>query len=293
MTTRLAAKKLVVEYLLYLKAAQAVEDTDNLDVAIDCLRDCFGLKDVKHGNSDLEQILSGAKAPTVSSTSSGELKAQGNAAFKAEEFQEAVRLFTQAIEVSAANNEPPDQRAVYFANRAAARLGLKAEEETALAAKDCEESVRLCPSYHKAWFRLGNIRESTGNKPEAYRAYSQALMADPSNPKYCEARDRVSEGRPEQSTPDLSALANNPLFSQLRDDPEVIALMQNPKVADLLSKASSNPMAIMGAMSDPELAPIFQRLVQKLGPQLSSMLGGLGGLFGGGGTNPPPSGMYS
>lgn len=54
--------------------------------------------------------------------------------------------------------------------------------------------------------------------------------------------------------------------------------MQNPKVADLLSKVNSNPMAIMGAMSDPELAPIFQRLVQKLGPQLSSMLGGLGGL---------------
>ncbi|KAE8303467.1 hypothetical protein GL50803_00104994 [Giardia duodenalis] len=148
MTTRLAAKRLVVEYLLYLRAAQAVEDTDNLDVAIDCLRDCFGLKDVRHGNGDLEQILSGAKAPAVSSTSSSELKAQGNAAFKAEDFQEAIRLFTQAIEVSAANNEPPDQRAVYFANRAAARLGLKAEEETALAAE-----------FNTRWL----VRESTNN----------------------------------------------------------------------------------------------------------------------------------
>ena len=58
MTTRLAAKKLIVEYLLHLKAAQAVEDTDNLDVAIDCLRDCFGLPDVRHGCADLELILS-------------------------------------------------------------------------------------------------------------------------------------------------------------------------------------------------------------------------------------------
>ncbi|EET00815.1 Putative TPR repeat family protein [Giardia duodenalis] len=293
MTTRLATKKLVVEYLLHLKAAQAVEDTDNLDVAIDCLRDCFGLPDVRHGSADLELILSGAKKPSLPSTSANELKEQGNAAFKAEDFREAIRFFTQAIEVSIAGNEPAEQRAVYFANRAAARLGLKIEEEATLAIKDCEESVRLCPSYHKAWFRLGNIHESTNNKPEAYRAYSQALTADPNNSKYREARDRVSEGRPEQAAPDLSALANNPLFAQLRDDPEVLALMQNPKVADLLSKAGSNPMAIMSAMSDPELAPIFQRLVQKLGPQLSSMLGGLGGLFGGGAGGSPPPGMYS
>ena len=39
-------------------------------------------------------------------------------------------------------------------------------------------------------------------------------------------------------------------------------------------------MAVMGALQDPELAPLVMKLVSKINPQIGAMLGGMGGMFG-------------
>lgn len=299
MSLRVTAKRLVVEYLLHLREQKAVADLDNLDIAIDSLRDCFELKDVKHGTDALERALAGERA-RLDDVTSEEYKDRGNKAFKEGSFKEAVTLFTQAIEIATANNESPGVRAIYYANRAAARVNLNTEKDLDDAIEDCEQAIRLAPEYHKAWFRLGGIHESRGKKHEAFRAYSEAKKHDPSNTKYAEAYERVREkGEESQGNtgglPDMSALMNNPMFQQLKDDPDVLELIKNPKVGQLMSQMSTNPMAALGAMSDPELGPIFRKLMEKLGPKIGEMIGGLGGMFGGAGgsTGAPPPGMFS
>ncbi|TNJ26374.1 Small glutamine-rich tetratricopeptide repeat-containing protein [Giardia muris] len=302
MSLRVTAKRLVVEYLLLLRQQKAVADLDNLDIAIDSLRDCFELKDVKHGTDALERALAGERAQ-LDNVTSEEYKDRGNKAFKEGNFKEAVTLFTQALEIAGANNESSEVRAIYYANRAAARVNLDTEKDIDDAIDDCEQAVSLSPGYHKAWFRLGGIQERRGKKHEAFRAYSEARKHDPSNPKYEEAYERVREKDVGASSgipggpggPDMSALMNNPLFQQLKDDPDILELMKNPKVGQLMSQVSTNPMAALGAMSDPELGPIFQKIMAKLGPKLGEMLGGLGGMFGGAGgsAGAPPAGMFS
>jgi len=68
------------------------------------------------------------------------------------------------------------------------------------------------------------------------------------------------------------------------NDPEVMEAMMNPKVMSVLQQAQSNPGALIAAMSDPEVGPLLQKIVGKMG-------GSMGG--GGGGGGAPGFGNFS
>ena len=69
-------------------------------------------------------------------------------------------------------------------------------------------------------------------------------------------------------------------FDEFKDDPEMQELMKNPKMAAIAAQIKENPMAAMGALQDPELAPLVMKLVSKINPQIGAMLGGMGGMGG-------------
>jgi suppressor of tumorigenicity protein 13 len=74
------------------------------------------------------------------------------------------------------------------------------------------------------------------------------------------------------------------MMGAILSDPELMAAMQNPKVQAALQELMTGPGGLMGnpakiqeLMSDPEVGPIMQKLMAKLG----------GGVAMGGGANPP------
>lgn len=83
----------------------------------------------------------------VLSNDSEELKRLGNESYKKGHFVEALTLYDKAIAISPGN-------AAYHCNRAAALIGLKRLPE---AVRECEEAIRLDPSYVRAHHRLGSL----------------------------------------------------------------------------------------------------------------------------------------
>ncbi|CAN4104235.1 unnamed protein product [Withania somnifera] len=99
---------------------------------------------------------SGAAAPltvkrgVVSTNDPEELKRLGNESYKKGHFVEALTLYDKAIAIAPGN-------AAYHCNRAAALIGLKRSLE---AVRECEEAIRLDPSYVRAHHRFGQVEKA-------------------------------------------------------------------------------------------------------------------------------------
>lgn len=86
-----------------------------------------------------------------------ELKRLGNENYRRAHFVEALNLYDKAIAISPGN-------AAYHCNRAAALICLK---RLAQAVRECEEAIRLDPSYVRAHHRLGSLLLSFGQVEKA------------------------------------------------------------------------------------------------------------------------------
>jgi tetratricopeptide (TPR) repeat protein len=100
-----------------------------------------------------------------------DLKDQGNQAFQEGNVQEAIRLFTQAIDLD------PDNH-VYYSNRAAAYM--KADSKSK-ALHDAEKCVELAPSWSKGYSRLGAAQQSLRRFEQAIDSFKKGIELDPNN----------------------------------------------------------------------------------------------------------------
>lgn len=98
-----------------------------------------------------------------------EAKAIGNEAFKAKNFEEAIKHFTVAIE-----HDPTDH--IFFSNRSACYASLK-EYEKALT--DGTECVRLKPDWAKGYARRGLAEFYLQRYEEALATYEKGLALSP------------------------------------------------------------------------------------------------------------------
>nr|CAI5825732.1 unnamed protein product [Callosobruchus analis] len=108
-------------------------------------------------------------------TEAEQYKEQGNAAFKNSDYDQAVRLYTKAINVTKGENR---NLAVYYKNRAAAHLKQQKYQE---ALEDCDKCLEIVPSDPKALFRRCQALEALGRLEEAYRDATQIFKDDPTN----------------------------------------------------------------------------------------------------------------
>ena len=90
-----------------------------------------------------------------------EKKLLGNAAMAAKEYDEAIRRYSEALELSAAG---PSSH-IYYSNRAAAHCFLKRYER---AVEDCEAAIRLQADVAKAYSRLGLCHFYLGRHKESW-----------------------------------------------------------------------------------------------------------------------------
>ncbi|GFH17098.1 uncharacterized protein HaLaN_13654, partial [Haematococcus lacustris] len=99
------------------------------------------------------------------------LKAKGNAAFSAGQYEEAIDFFSQAIELDPKNH-------VLFSNRSAAAASLQRYSE---ALEDAKQCVALKPDWAKGYSRLGAAHFGLQQLDSAVKAYEDGLALDPGN----------------------------------------------------------------------------------------------------------------
>ena len=95
----------------------------------------------------------------------------GSEAYGRGDYGEAIACFTCALEIDARNQ-------FALCNRALARWRRGEDGDAAQALEDARACVRNAPTWHKAWFRLGQARAASGAEVEALSAYAEAIRCD-------------------------------------------------------------------------------------------------------------------
>ncbi|KAK9766202.1 Small glutamine-rich tetratricopeptide repeat-containing protein 2 [Basidiobolus ranarum] len=195
-----------------------------------------------------------------------ELKKAGNKKVSEKDYEEAIKLYSQAIEIN-------DNNSVYYANRAAA-YGQLGDHDSAIA--DSIRAAEIDPTYVKAYSRMGHAYFSKGSYKEAVEAYEKGLELDSNNASMksalSTARQKLQEVGPQnqaRSAPgagagagglpnlggmDFSSMMSNPAFmnmaNQLMSNGGLERLLSNPNIAQMAQNMMGGG-AGAGAGGDP------------------------------------------
>lgn len=171
--------------------------------------------------------------------SADEYKAEGNKHFAAKEFEQAVELFTKAIEVS------PNPNHVLYSNRSGAYASLKNFKN---ALEDAEECVKINPTWAKGFNRVAAGHFGLGNLDDAKVNYEKALSLDSSNAMAKEGLKSVENAiQSKRAQPDmgLGSMFNDPnLITKLKSNPKTAEMMNDPALVAKVLKFQSNPQSM-------------------------------------------------
>lgn len=104
------------------------------------------------------------------------LKNKGNDHFRDEKYDEAIQAYTQALNTCPLKCSA--ERAVVYANRAAAKVNLEQKEEAVL---DCNKAIDLNPTYLKALLRRAQLHRKLENLDQCLADYQKVLELDPNS----------------------------------------------------------------------------------------------------------------
>ncbi|KAE9007998.1 hypothetical protein PF005_g7587 [Phytophthora fragariae] len=117
-------------------------------------------------------------------------KAEGNRLLAAQQFQEAVEMYTRALELD------PDN-AVYYSNRSAAYLAMGDARGKAL--KDAEKCIELKPDWWKGYSRKGAAEHALLRLDAARATYNEGLKLEPDNASLLRAAEEAYAAGQEHS----------------------------------------------------------------------------------------------
>ncbi|XP_044731476.1 stress-induced-phosphoprotein 1 [Chrysoperla carnea] len=194
------------------------------------------------------------------------LKEQGNSALSAGNFDEAIKHYTDAINLDSSNH-------VLYSNRSAA-YAKAGKYELALA--DAEKTVELKPDWAKGYSRKGSVLAYLGRHSEAVAAYETGLKYDPNN---VQLKDGLSEVKQQQAKNPL--YMSNPfnipdLFVKLRTDPRTKAYLDDPEYVKLLQELQNNPSKLGQKLQDTRILTTLSVLLDqdtRVLDTLSNLLG--------------------
>ncbi|KAJ6227969.1 tetratricopeptide repeat protein [Anaeramoeba flamelloides] len=131
---------------------------------------------------------------------SQEAKSKGNKFFVQRDFESAIQEYTLAIELSF---EEDQNKAIYFCNRAACHLSLSNWKECA---SDCSKTIKISPTYLKAYYRRGISYEHLEQYEESLQDFNKIKELNPRFPKLHSAIERITKKRDEKRTKDLEQM---------------------------------------------------------------------------------------
>ncbi|KAK0536419.1 Hsp90 cochaperone [Tilletia horrida] len=193
-------------------------------------------------------------------SSVAELKAKGNSAFAAKDWDAAVDAYTAAI--SAVQDPTADAAHVLYSNRSAAYAGLRSWEK---ALEDAEQCIKINPQFAKGYGRKGAALHGAGQLEESLAAYEEGLKIAPNDAGLTKGLQDA------QRAFDTEGAGPGASMAKLFADPEMFTkIANNPKTAPLLSDAAfvaklrevqSNPRAVGNAFSDPRMIQVMGALM--------------------------------
>lgn len=186
-----------------------------------------------------------------------ELKNQGNVAFQNQRYEEAVKLFTQAIELDASNH-------VFWSNRSASFAGMARWHE---ALEDAEHCVSLKPEWAKGYTRVGLALFKLGQLEEATDAYRQGLELEPQNAGLREGlmecqQAAMTQARRQSQVPPAGAAEANPMaqafgpdmLRRLEEHPKTKPFMAQQEFVDRMLSLQRDPNSLPQLMAaDPRV----------------------------------------
>ncbi|URE39442.1 Heat shock protein [Musa troglodytarum] len=191
----------------------------------------------------------------VPSSMAEEAKAKGNAAFAAGRFDDAIRHFSEAIDLAPTNH-------VLYSNRSAAYASLQ-RYEAALA--DARRTVELKPDWAKGYGRLGAAHLGLGDAGQAVSAYEKGLELDPANEALkvglSDARPTAARSRappPQGGASPFGKIFQGPeLWAKLTADPTTREYLQQPDFVKMIQDIQKNPNNMNMYLSDPRMMQVI------------------------------------
>ncbi|XP_071730782.1 hsp70-Hsp90 organizing protein 1-like [Rutidosis leptorrhynchoides] len=205
-----------------------------------------------------------------------EAKAKGNAAFSAGNYSDAIRHFTDAINLSPTNH-------VLYSNRSAAYASLNQFTE---ALTDAKKTVDLKPDWSKGYSRLGAAHHGLRQYDDAVSAYKKGLEVDPNNETLKSGLSDAQSAQSAAASRSRDSARGGPanslfgdafgpdMLAKLTADPSTRMFMQQPDFVNMMMDLQRNPNNLNLYLKD-------QRVMQALSVLLNvKMQSGSGSGFG-------------
>lgn len=194
--------------------------------------------------SEVEKIIKDkAKKAYINPEIALKEKEKGNECFQKGDYPGAIQHYNEAIK-----RNPEDARV--YSNRAACYTKLL---EFQLALKDCEECIRLDPTFFKGHIRKANALFAMKEYSRASSAYQKALELDPSNQEAKEGYYRcinVTNSNPEE------------VRKKALNDPEIQKILADPAMRLIIEQMQSDPKAVREHLKNPEVARRIEKLIE-------------------------------
>jgi len=182
------------------------------------------------------------------------LKDQGNKAFAAKDYDNAIDLFTKAIALDSKNH-------VLWSNRSAARAGKK-EWEAALS--DAEECINVNPSWAKGYARKGAALHGARRYDDAVLAYEAGIKLEDS-PALRKGLQEVQDAKATAAADDalgLGKMFSDPnLFGKLAANPRTAKHLADPSFVQKLQMIQQSPRLANNALQDPRMIDVLGALM--------------------------------
>ncbi|VEN60495.1 unnamed protein product [Callosobruchus maculatus] len=171
------------------------------------------------------------------------LKDKGNKALAENNTEEAIKCYSEAINLDSNN-------AVLYSNRSAAYAKANKYEE---ALKDAERAVELKPDWSKAYSRKGAALSYLGKYDDAISTYEKGLQIDPNNQQLRDGLAEVRAQKAARNRPFSNPFQSGDLLNKLRNDPRTRDWVNDPEYLALVAELQSNPQAMAHKLQDPRV----------------------------------------